>query len=85
MVLQLPHDQPSPNAKPLATLKRHECRAPSRRRLRLLSLRHMRGPGLAGFRLDVREAHARRWIGNADEMLAGGALNLPAGEMRLAA
>ena len=44
-----------------------------------VALRHMRGPGLTGFRLDVGEAGARRRIGNADEMLAGRALNLPAG------
>ena len=38
----------------------------------------MRGPGLAGFRVDVGEARARRRIGNADEMVASRALNLPA-------
>jgi hypothetical protein len=36
------------------------------------------GPGLTDFRLDVREAGAGGWIGNADKMLAGRALNLPA-------
>jgi hypothetical protein len=29
----------------------------------------------------VGEAHAGRWIGNADEMLARRALNLPPGEL----
>lgn len=38
----------------------------------------MRGPGLAGFRVDMGEARARRRIGNADEMVAFRALNLPA-------
>ena len=38
----------------------------------------MRGPGLAGFRVDVGEARTRRRIGNADEMVASRALNLPA-------
>ncbi len=42
------------------------------------------GPGLAGFGLDVGEAHAGGGIGDADEMLAGGALDLPAGELSLA-
>jgi hypothetical protein len=41
-------------------------------------------PGAAGFRLDVRETGARRRIGDADEMLAGRALNLPAGVARVA-
>jgi hypothetical protein len=36
----------------------------------------MRGPGLAGLRLDVRESGARRRIGNADQVVAGGTLNL---------
>jgi hypothetical protein len=44
----------------------------------------MRGPSLAVFRLDVGEAGASRWIGNADEVAAGRALNLPAGELRFA-
>jgi hypothetical protein len=44
----------------------------------------MRRPSLAGFRLDVGETGARRWIGNADQMLAGRALNLPAGVARVA-
>lgn len=38
----------------------------------------MCGPGLAGFRLDMGEAGARWRIGNADEMVASRALNLPA-------
>jgi hypothetical protein len=33
---------------------------------------------MARFRLDLGESGARRWIGNANEMLAGRALNLPA-------
>ncbi len=41
----------------------------------------MRVPGASGLRLDVGKAGARRWIGNADEMLAGRALNLPPGEL----
>ena len=44
----------------------------------------MRVPGMAGFRLYVGEAGARRWIGNADKMLAGRALNLPARVARVA-
>ena len=44
----------------------------------------MRIPGVAGFRHDVSEAHARGRIGDADQMLAGRTLNLSAGEMRLA-
>ena len=39
----------------------------------------MRRPGLAGFRLDMSEASARRRIGDADEMVAGRTLDLPAG------
>ena len=34
-----------------------------------------------GFRLDLGETHARRRIGDADEMLAGRTLNLPSGEL----
>ena len=41
-------------------------------------------PGAAGLRLDLGETGARRRIGNADEMIAGRALDLPAGELRLA-
>jgi hypothetical protein len=41
----------------------------------------MCGPSLAGFRLDVGEASARRRIGDADEMIARRALNLPAGKL----
>src|ERR1017187_9279373 len=52
--------------------------------LRLLSLRHMRGPSLAGFRLDVGEAGARRRIRDADEHVAGRTLDLPAGELGFA-
>jgi hypothetical protein len=38
----------------------------------------MRGPGLAGFRVDMGEAGASGRIWNADEMVASRALNLPA-------
>jgi hypothetical protein len=41
-------------------------------------------PGAAGFRLDMRETGALRRIGDADEMLAGRALNLPAGVAQVA-
>ena len=44
----------------------------------------MRVPGSAGFRLDVGESGAGRRIGNADEMLAGRALDLPSGVARFA-
>jgi hypothetical protein len=44
----------------------------------------MRRPSLALLRLDVGEAGARRRIGNADQDLAGRALNLPASELWLA-
>ena len=44
----------------------------------------MRGPSLAGFRVDLGEPGAGRRIGNANEMLAGGTLNLPAGVARIA-
>src|SRR5437868_11406671 len=38
----------------------------------------MRGPSLAGIRMDMGEAGARGRIGNADEMVAFRALNLAA-------
>jgi hypothetical protein len=41
------------------------------------------GPGLAGFRLDMGKTGARRWIGNADEDIAGRTLDLPARELGL--
>ena len=44
----------------------------------------MRVPSVPGFRLHVGEAAARRRIGNADKMLARGALYLPAGMARVA-
>jgi len=44
----------------------------------------MRVPGAPGLRLDVGETGARGRIGNANEMLAGRALNLPTGEMHFA-
>ena len=50
----------------------------------LLAFGKMRVPGVAGLRLDVGEAGSRRRIWNADQMLAGGTLNLPAGELRFA-
>jgi hypothetical protein len=31
--------------------------------------------------LDLGESHAGRWIGNMDQVLAGGTLNLPSGEL----
>jgi hypothetical protein len=44
----------------------------------------MCGPSLAGFRLDVRETGARWRVRDADQMVAGGTLNLPAGMARIA-
>ena len=44
----------------------------------------MRGPGLADLRLDMGEAHARRRIRDADEVIAARALDLASGELRLA-
>ena len=44
----------------------------------------MSGPGLAGFRLDMREAGTRRRVRNADEDVASGTLNLSAGMARVA-
>jgi hypothetical protein len=44
----------------------------------------MRGPSLAGFRVDMGEAGARRRIGDADQMVASGALDLPARVARIA-
>lgn len=44
----------------------------------------MGGPGLAGFRLDVREAGAGWGIRNADEDVAPRTLDLPTGELRFA-
>jgi hypothetical protein len=41
----------------------------------------VRGPGLAGFRLDLGETGAWRRIRDADEDIAGRALDLPAGEL----
>jgi hypothetical protein len=44
----------------------------------------MRGPGLAGLRLDVRETGACRRTGNTDEVLAGRTLDLAASMARVA-
>ena len=52
--------------------------------LRFAALRRMRVPGAAGFRLDVGETGACRRIGDADEMLAGRALDLASGVARVA-
>ena len=59
----------------------HLCsiRGPKSLASALLALGRMGIPGVAGLRLDVGMAGARRRIGNADEDLAGRALNLPAG------
>ena len=50
----------------------------------LLAFRHKRVPSVAGLRLDAREAGAGRRAGNADEVLAAGALYLPASMARVA-
>ncbi len=50
----------------------------------LPALRRMRVPSMAGYRLHMGEAGARRRIGNADKMLARRTLNLPAGIARVA-
>ena len=44
----------------------------------------MRGPSLADLRLHMGESGARRWIGNADKVVAGRALDLPTGVARIA-
>jgi hypothetical protein len=49
----------------------------------LVTLGHMRGPSLAGLRLDVGESRARRRIGNTDQVIARGALNLATGVARI--
>src|SRR3954462_5913566 len=51
---------------------------------RLFSLGNVSIPRAPGLRLDLRESHARRRIGNADQVLAGRALDLPAGKLRFA-
>jgi len=43
------------------------------------ALGNMRGPGLAGFRLNVGESGARRRVRNPDEMVAGRTLDLTTG------
>ena len=50
----------------------------------LFALRNMRGPSLAGFRVDMGEAGAGGRIGNADQMVASRTLNLPPGEAGIA-
>ena len=52
--------------------------------LNYFPLRQISVPGAPGFRLHLREPHAGGRIGNADENVAGRALNLAAGELRLA-
>ena len=44
----------------------------------------MRVPSAAGFRLHMREPGARRRIGDSDEVIAGGTLNLPPGKLGFA-
>jgi hypothetical protein len=39
---------------------------------------------MAGLRLDVGETSSGRRIGDSDQVLAGGTLNLPAGELGFA-
>lgn len=61
--------------------------AAATRRARLtftLALRHMRVPGSAGLGCDVGKARTGRRIGDADQVLAGRALNLPTCVLRLA-
>ena len=41
-------------------------------------------PRVSGFRLHLGETHSRRRVGDADEVPASRALNLPAGELRFA-
>jgi hypothetical protein len=50
----------------------------------LLAFRHKRVPSVAGLRLDASETGSRRRVGDADEVLAGWALNLPASVARVA-
>ena len=49
-----------------------------------LTHRQIGVPGMAGLRLDMREAGAGRWAGNVDNVLAAWALNLPTGVARVA-
>jgi hypothetical protein len=49
-----------------------------------VTLWNMRGPGLAGLRIDMSETGARRRTGNTDEVLASWTLNLPASVARVA-
>lgn len=44
----------------------------------------MRVPGMAGLRLHVRETRTGRRVGDADENVAPGTLNLPARKARVA-
>ena len=51
---------------------------------KLFSFGYLGVPDVAGYGLDVHKSHARRGIGNANEVPAGRALDLPAGELWLA-
>jgi hypothetical protein len=44
----------------------------------------MRVPGASRLWLHLRETRPRRWIRDADEVIAGRALDLPAGKLRFA-
>ncbi len=50
--------------------------------LRLFSPGHVGIPSMSRFGHDLCEAHSRRWVGDADEVLAGRALNLAPGKLR---
>jgi hypothetical protein len=50
----------------------------------LSAFRRVRVPSTAGFRLDMGETGASRRVGDADEMLAGRALDLASGMARVA-
>ncbi len=41
-------------------------------------------PGMPGLRFDVSETGPWRWVRNANQVIAGGALDLPAGMARVA-
>jgi len=50
----------------------------------LVALGDMRGPGLPGFRLHLGKTSSGRRIGDANEMVTGGTLNLASGVARVA-